>query len=102
MKKLPLLMFAILILSCGTETTVVEKRPSVVIIDEPSHHPLIAHGTVKHGQVNVDPERSLLHFEFTEPFLRYQILLREKDGRNPRLGRSRCYRHKHHLHTGNA
>ena len=88
MKKLSLLMFTILILGCSTETPVVEEPEPVVeeplpavIIDEPTHHPLIARGDVKHGEVNVDPELSILHFEFTEPFLRYQILLREKDGR---------------------
>ena len=86
MKKLSLLMFAILILACATEKPVVEQPvieepepvieepPPVVIIDEPSHHPLIADGTVKHGQVNVDPEllnENGFHFQFTEPFNRY-------------------------------
>ena len=95
MKKLSLLIFAILILSCDTETTVVEEPvieepepvieepPPVVIIDEPSHHPLIADGNVKHGEVNVDPEllnRDGFRFSFKEPFASYWVTFREKDG----------------------
>ena len=84
MKKLSLLMFTILILACGTETTVVEKRPPVMIIDEPSHHPLIAHGPVKHGQVNVDPESlsNGFHFVFKEPIYTHWVTLEEKNGRD--------------------
>ena len=89
MKQLALLMFAILILGCGTETSVVdepppviEEPPPVVIEAKPIGHPLVADGTVKHGEVNVDPESlgHILRFEFTEPFLRYRAVLREKDG----------------------
>ena len=91
MKKLSLLMFAILILGCGTEKPVVEEPepiieepPSVVMEEEPINHPLIAEGTVKHGEVNVDPEplnQSGFRFLFKEPFYRYWVSLREKDGR---------------------
>ena len=94
MKKLSLLMSAILILGCGTETTVVnepptiikepptiiEEPPPVVMDEEPIGHSLVARGSVKHGEVNVDPELPVLHFELTEPFLRYRAVLREKDG----------------------
>ena len=90
MKKLSLLMFAILILGCGTETPVVEEPepvieepPPVVMEDEPIGHPLVAKGTVKHGEMNVDPEplnSTGFHFEFTEPFYRYWVQLWEKDG----------------------
>ena len=62
MKKLSLLMFAIL-LGCGTETPIVEEPepvieepPPVVMENEPIGHPLVAKGTVKHGEMNVDPE----------------------------------------------
>ena len=93
MQKLSLLMFAILILGCGTETPVVEEpeepppvieeTPPVVMEPELSHHPLIGKGDVKHGQVNVDPEpfnRGALHFSFKEPFNDVWVSLKEKDG----------------------
>ena len=90
MKKLSLLMFAILILGCDTDTTlveepepIIEEPPPVLIEEELSHHPLIAHGTVKNGQVNVDPElvnAGGFHFRFTKDFLRYQVRLEEKEG----------------------
>ena len=85
MKKLSLLIFSTLILGCATETpmeSVVEEPPPVVIEPEPIGHPLVAEGTVKHGQVNVDP--SLLnshgfHFEFTQGFLSFWVLLYVND-----------------------
>ena len=89
MKNLSLFLFAILIFGCGTEKpvveepeTLVEEPPPVPMEQEPIGHPLVARGSVKHGEINVDPESldNMLHFEFTEPFLRYQVLLREKDG----------------------
>ena len=90
MKKLSLLMFAILILGCDTETSVVdepppviEEPPPVVMEAEPVGHPLIARGTVKHGEVNVDPEplnRHGFHFELTQDFFRYWVWLYVKDG----------------------
>ncbi len=90
MKKLSLLMFAILILGCDTETTVVEEPPPIieeppptVMKDEPVGHPLVAEGTVKNGEVNVDPEplnRDGFRFVFTEPFYRYWVRLTDKDG----------------------
>ncbi len=88
MKKLSLLMFAILILGCGTETTVVEEpvveEPEPIVIQEkPIGHPLVAEGTVKHGEVNVDPEplnRHGFRFIFNKPFYRYWAQVWEKDG----------------------
>ena len=86
MQKLSLLMFAILILGCGTETpmeSLVEEPPPVVMEEQPIGHPLIAEGTVTHGEVNVDPKplnRSGFHFLFKESFLSYWVQLREKDG----------------------
>ena len=88
MKKLSLLMFAILILACDTEKPVVEEPeveepPPVVMEPEPIGHPLIAKGSVTHGQVNVDPEplnRYGFRFLLTESFLRYGVSFRKKDG----------------------
>ena len=98
MKKLSLLMFALLILGCGTEKPVVEEpeepppiieeTPPVVTEPELSHHPLIVDGTVKHGQINVDPEllnREGLKFEFTQDISDYRfnwVDLLERDGPN--------------------
>ena len=78
MKKLSLLMFVILILGCGTETSVVEE--SEPIIEE--HIPAVASGerlrvdidlqiifaTVWDGQDDVDPELANrgLRFDFDE------------------------------------
>ena len=76
MKKLSLLMFAILTLGCSTETTVVEKP-------EPIGHPLVADGSVQHRQVNVDPEplnSAGFFFRFTQDFLTYIDAQIEKDG----------------------
>ena len=89
MKNLSLLIFAILILGCGTEKPVVEEPEPVIEKPPPvkehklSHHPLIAEGTVKHGEVNVDPEqlnRHGFHFSFKEPFYELWISLKDKDG----------------------
>ena len=102
MKKLALLMVAILLLGCGTETSVVEEPEPVIeepppVIEEPPpvvmepeliHHPLIAKGTVKHGEVNVDPERlnrSGLEFEFTEDISGFSVELLETDDANRSL-----------------
>ena len=99
MKKLSLLMVAILILGCGNDTEVVEEPvieetppvieepPSVVMEPELSHHPLIARGTVKNGEVNVDPEllnREGLEFEFTENISGFSVELIEWDDANRR------------------
>ena len=95
MKKLALLMFAILILGCGTETPVVEEPepaieepPPVVMEDEhampeDTAPPEIVAGSVHDGDVNVDPEpltRDGITFEFTENLRFYaaDILLEEK------------------------
>ena len=92
MKKLSLLMFAILILGCGTEKPAVEEPPPVIeqpppamMEPKPSHHPLIAKGPVKHGQINVDPEplnRDGLEFEFTEDISSLEFELLERDDAN--------------------
>ena len=93
MKKFALLMLAILILGCDTETPVVEEPvveepPPVVMEDEhamtedtaPSK---IVAGSVHDGDVNVDPEpltRDGITFEFTDNLRFYaaEILLEEK------------------------
>ena len=93
MKKLSLLMFAILIFGCGTEKPavkepVVEELAPVVMEDEhamtedtaPSK---IVAGSVHDGDVNVDPEplnRDGMVFEFTKNLRFYaaDILLGEK------------------------
>ena len=90
MKKLALMMFALLILGCGTEkpvveepAPVVEEPPPVVMQPEPIGHPLVAEGTVTHGEVNVDPKplnSSGFRFLFKESFVSYRVWLREKDG----------------------
>ena len=89
MKKLSLLIFPILILGCGTEKPVVEEPPvieeppPVPIEQESIGHPLIAKGSVTHGQVNVDPEplnRNGFRFLLTKSFLNYGVTLRKKDG----------------------
>ena len=95
MKKLALLMFAILILGCGTETPmveepvveepepVIEEPPPVVMVDEPIAPLQIEAGTVLGGDVDVDPEplnQSGIVFKFTEDldFYAADILLGEK------------------------
>ena len=90
MKNLSLFLFALLILGCGTEKPVVEElepvieEPEPVVMeDEPIGHPLVADGTVRHGQINVDPaplNRHGFRFEFTKPFYRYWAHIWEKDG----------------------
>ena len=89
MKKLSLLMFAILILGCGNETTVVEEpepvaeEPSPVVMEpELIGHPLVADSNVKNGAVNVDPatlNSRGFYFKFTKPFYRYWVWLYKKD-----------------------
>ncbi len=103
MKKLALLMLAILILGCDTETPVVEEpaveepvveepaveEPPPVVMDgehampEDTAPPEIVAGSVHDGDVNVDPEplnRDGITFEFTENLRFYAaaILLEEK------------------------
>lgn len=101
MKKLALLMLAILILGCGTETPVVEEPvveepPPIVMEDEPppvvmeDEHampedtvpPEIVEGSVRDGAVNVDPEplnRDGMTFKFTENLRFYAAdILREE------------------------
>ena len=60
MKKLSLLMFAILILACDTETTVVDEPPTIVdepppavMEEEPIAPPQIVGGNVLDGRVDV-------------------------------------------------
>jgi len=95
MKQLSLLMFAILVLGCGTETPVVEEPepiieepPPVVMEDEhampeDAAPPQIVAGNVLDGDVNVDPEplnRDGMVFELTADLHFYvaDILLGEK------------------------
>ena len=83
MKKLALMMFALLILGCGTEKPAV-KAPVVeeLMEDEPIPQPeMIAEGTVKHGEVNVDPQPlnlSGFRFEFKEPVYSHSVFLYDK------------------------
>ena len=83
MKKLSLFLFTILILGCGTETTVVEEpEPIEPPPVEPIGHPLIAQGSVKNGEVNVDPaplNSSGIRFIFTKSFYRYQVWFYDQD-----------------------
>ena len=81
MKKLSLLMFVILVLGCGNETTIIEEPepiieelPPVVMEDESIAPPQIVGGSVLDGDVNVDPEplnRDGIIVEFTEPLHMY-------------------------------
>ena len=89
MKKLALVMFAILILGCGTETPVVKETEPV--IEEPTptvvsgEHlrldivdPAIIFGTVRDGEDNVDPERINAHglrFDFDEELKLFKITI---------------------------
>ena len=79
MKKLALMMFALLILGCDTETSVVEEP---VVKDEALPQPkLIAEGTVKHGEVNVNPEPlnlSGFRFVFKEPVYDHAVSVYDK------------------------
>ena len=87
MKKLALMMFAILTLGCDTETSVVEEPvveepPPIVMEDEPLPQPeMIAAGTVKHGEVNVDPKPlnlSGFRFVFKEPTYDHWVSVYDK------------------------
>ena len=89
MKKLALLMLALLILGCSTEKPAVEEpEPAieelapVVMEDEPIPQPeMIAEGTVKHGEVNVNPKLlnlSGFRFEFKELFYSHWVSLYDK------------------------
>lgn len=83
MKKLALMMFALLILGCGTEKPDV-KEPVVeeLMEDEPIPQPeMIAEGTVKHGEVNVDPQSlnlSGFRFVFKAPVYWHSVFLYDK------------------------
>ena len=89
MKQLSLLMLALLILGCATEKPavnepepVVEEPPPVVVEDEPIPQPeMIAEGTVKHGEVNVNPKLlnlSGFRFIFKEPVYSHWVSLYDK------------------------
>ena len=96
MKKLSILICAILMLGCETETPVVEQ--SLSIIEAPSpvaasgehfrvdvSHPTILAGDIVDGDADVDPE--LLHatgigFDFDENLKLYKIDLRLDGGKS--------------------
>ena len=97
MKKLSLLIFAILILGCGTETPVVEEPepvveepPPVAMEEEPIAPPQIVGGNVLDGDVDADPDvlnRDGIIIEFSEPlhFFLIEIFLKLKNlGWHPR------------------
>ena len=86
MKKLSLLIFAILILGCGNETTVVEEPvveepepvieepPPVMMEEEPIATPQIVGSNVLDGDVDAHPKllnRDGIIVEFTEPLKMY-------------------------------
>lgn len=99
MKKLSLFLFAMLILGCGTETTVVEEpvveEPEPIIeepppalmedehaIPEDTSPPEIVEGSVLDGDVDVDPEplnRDGITFRFTEPLNFFLIEIYRED-----------------------
>ena len=87
MKKLAPLMFAIMILGCGTETTVVEEPP--LIVQEPPpivvsgeqfridiQPPQLVGGSVGAGDENVDPVRLTvagIRFDFDEDLKMHKV-----------------------------
>lgn len=94
MKKLSLLVFAILVLGCGTETPMVEESAPVIegpapVVVSGEHlrlsivEPDIMFGTVRNGEDNVDPEPINvvgLRFDFDQDLKLYRADLRIKDG----------------------
>ena len=89
MKKFALLMLTLLILGCDTEKPavkepepVVEEPPPIVMEDEPIPQPeMIAEGTVKHGEVNVNPKLlnlSGFRFVFKEPVYSHWVSIYDK------------------------
>ena len=74
-------MFAILILGCDTEKPDV-KEPEPVVMEGPLPQPkLIAEGTVKHGEVKVDPKPlnlSGFRFVFKEPTYDHSVSVYDK------------------------
>ena len=93
MKKIALLMFAIPILGCGTETPVVEERPAV--IERPSPvvtssesfrsqpiEPELIGINVEYADNNVDPtplNANGIRLEFDQPLKLYRIILRSDE-----------------------
>ena len=87
MKKLALLIFAILILGCGTETPVVEEPEPVIEAHPPTvalgehfrveiQPPQLLWGSVQGGEENVDPVRLTvagIRFDFDEDLKMYKI-----------------------------
>ena len=90
MKQLSLLMLALLILGCDTEKPAVNELEPVVeelapgaMEDRPLRQPaMIAEGTVKHGEVNVDPQPLNLNgfrFVFKEPVYDHWVSVYDKN-----------------------
>ena len=96
MKKLSILIVAILILGCETETPVVEEPLSIIEAPSPiaasGEHfrvdisePQIVSSTIDDGEVGVDPELLLaigIEFEFDENLKLYKIDIRLDGGKS--------------------
>ena len=95
MKKMSLLIFAILILGCDTETPVVEEPLSIIKAPSPAAvsgehlrvdiaEPTITWGTVSDGDVGVDPHplHTGIEFNFDENLKLYKIDLRLDGGQS--------------------
>lgn len=94
MKKTALLIFVLLTLGCGTEKPIVEEPEPVieklapaVVKGEPVIPEIaslrIIDGTVKHGDVNVDPEplnRSGFIFDFPDQLRMYTAEIQDNHG----------------------
>ena len=94
MKKLSILIVAILMLGCETETPVVEEPLSIIEAPSPvaasGEHfrvdisePQIVSSTIDHGEVGVDPNLLAgIEFQFDEDLKLYKIDLRLDGGKS--------------------